>query len=85
MTLTRLRLVSGTWTEALDILREMDITNKEVLEPNGAECDFLPMQLRDGYERISGVDSEQGNEVGRFVNGHLEQNSLNCGHEESFS
>lgn len=76
LTLSRVRLVSGHWTEALEMLREMNITDKEVLEPTGAECDSLAMPLYGEYERVFGENSGCENEAGRFINGHMEHNPL---------
>ncbi|KAJ4422201.1 hypothetical protein N0V82_003171 [Gnomoniopsis sp. IMI 355080] len=76
LTFSRVRLISGHWTEALEMLREMNIADKEVLEPTGAECDSLIMPLCSGYERIFGEKSGRGNEAGQFINGHIKHNPL---------
>lgn len=81
LTLSRVRLVSGYWTEALEVLREMRITDKEVLKPAGAECDsLLTKPLCSGYESIFGVGLGSENEAGRFINGKMEQNPLHGAH-----
>lgn len=76
LTLSRVELVSGCWTEALEMLREMGITDKEVLEPTGAECDNLTTSLCGGYERLFGKSSGWVNEAGQFINGHIKHNPL---------
>lgn len=79
LTLSRVRLVSGQWTEALEVLRKMRIADKEVLEPFGAECESLLMKpQQSGYESVFGVEFGSENEAGRFINGKMEQNPLQC-------
>lgn len=77
LTLSRVRLVSGQWTEALKVLRKMRIADKEVLQPFGAECESLLMKpVLSRYDSLFGVEFGSENEAGRFINGKLEQNPL---------
>lgn len=76
LTLSRLKLVSGSWTEALEILRKMDVTDKELLEPTGAECDSFPRPPCSRYGKIFGTNPQQGNEAEQFINGLTERNPL---------
>lgn len=79
LTLSRVRLVSGQWTEALEVLRKMRIADKEVLEAFGAECESLLMKpLQSRYESVFGVEFGSGNDAKLFINGKMEQNPLQC-------
>lgn len=81
LTLLRVRLVSGQWTEALEVLRKMTIADKEVLQPFGAECESLLLKpLHSRYESLFGVEFGSENEAGRFINGKTRQNPLQCAH-----
>ncbi|ROV87337.1 hypothetical protein VMCG_10699 [Cytospora schulzeri] len=81
LTLQRVHLLSGTWSEALELLRGVDVGwEKEVVEPTGAECDDVTMMLGGRYDvvfgRLDGISSLAED----FVNGDTEQNPLrdNC-------
>lgn len=76
MTLVGTNLVSGTWMEVLEIVREMDIADKEILEAAGAGSDCIDMQLSAWYVKIFGKRPVDGVVVNEFVNGRLEQNPL---------
>lgn len=80
LTLSRARLVAGTWRQALEVLRRLRVGVKELVEPLGAECGD-PAMLRPGrYEAIFRAGpGEGGSAAERFINEELEENPLQEG------
>lgn len=76
LTLSRINLLDGTWSQALDILRELESADTEVIEPFGAECEDPVMLLSGRYEDIFRTGPGQVSVAEQFVNGELKQNPL---------
>ncbi|ROW01041.1 hypothetical protein VSDG_02855 [Cytospora chrysosperma] len=77
LTLQKVHLLSGTWSEALEILRAVEVDwEKEVVEPTGAECGHVSMVMDGRYDvvfgRLDGISSLAED----FINGDREQNPL---------
>lgn len=76
LTLSRINLLTGTWSQALELLRELDVADTEVIEPFGAECEDPAMLLSGRYEEIFRTELGRVSVAERFVNGELKQNPL---------
>lgn len=77
LTLQNVHLLSGTWSEALELLRAVDVEwGKELIEPTGAECEDAMMMLGGRYDvvfgRLDGISSLAED----FINGEMKQNPL---------
>ena len=64
-------LLSGTWAEALDILRTKPATECAALEdPTGAECETLSVEDYNAiFERPEGVEHNQGSKAEKYIRG----------------
>ncbi|KAF3767260.1 hypothetical protein M406DRAFT_69421 [Cryphonectria parasitica EP155] len=82
LTLSRIKLVDGTWAQALEILRRLVVADKELLEPVGAECDDPAMSLSGRYNVVFGTRPGQESVAGHFINGRIENNPLVHGMNE---
>lgn len=76
LTLSRTNLVTGTWAQAVGILRRMNISDKELIEPIGAELTDSDMLLSGWYEKMFRTQYGQRSVVERFINEELEHNPL---------
>lgn len=76
LTLSRTNLITGTWAQALGILRRMNIGDKELIEPFGAELTDSDMLLSGWYEKMFRTRPGQRSVVERFINEELEHNPL---------
>lgn len=76
LTLQRTRLLSGTWAQALEVLRNVDVEyEKQLIEPNGAECEDVTMVRGGRYEAVFG-SKETRSLADDFINGDVENNPL---------
>lgn len=66
-----LRLVSGTWAQALDILREKHGRFMTLQNPSGAECEFMTNEEKNDIFRAMGIGKAQ-----RYIRGVEKQNPL---------
>lgn len=77
LTLRRVHLLSGTWAEALEILRTVEVEyEKEIAEPQGAECDDVTMMLGGRYDVVFGRSDGVRTLADEFINGDTKQNPL---------
>lgn len=77
LTLQRVHLVGGTWSEALEVLREVDVMwGKELMEPSGAECEDVMMMLGGRYDVVFGRLDDISSLAEEFINGEMKHNPL---------
>ncbi|KUI54520.1 hypothetical protein VP1G_01961 [Cytospora mali] len=77
LTFQRIRLISGTWSEALEILRTVDVEyEKEIWEPKGAECEDVTMMLGGRYDVVFGKWGGTRSLADEFINGDMKHNPL---------
>lgn len=85
LTLARTRLVSGTWCQALEVLRRLDVGDKELVEPLGAECSDLAALISGRYHSIFSTGPGRVRSVAeQFINGEVESNPLLESRPEGF-
>ncbi|POS72473.1 hypothetical protein DHEL01_v209134 [Diaporthe helianthi] len=77
LTLQRTRLLSGTWSQALEVLRKVDVEyEKQLIEPNGAECEDVAMVNGGRYDTVFGSLRTTRSMADDFINGYVENNPL---------
>lgn len=80
LSLSRPCLISGSWTDALDTLRDIEVNcEKSLFAPSGAECDDVTMQLTERYERIFCAEPGSGSVAECYINGEVKRNPLRSG------
>lgn len=80
LSLSRACLISGSWKDALDILREIDVNcEKSLFAPSGAECDDVTMQLTERYDRIFCAEPGSESMAECYINGEVKRNPLRSG------
>lgn len=76
LTLQRARLLSGTWSQALEVLRGVEVEyEKQLIEPSGAECEDVTMVRGGRYDTVFGRDQKRSI-ADDFINGDIEENPL---------
>ncbi|ROW00425.1 hypothetical protein VPNG_07936 [Cytospora leucostoma] len=88
LTLKSVHLLSGTWSEALDLLRTVEVEWEiEISEPSGAECEDVRMVLAGQYDAVFGRLDGSRSLAEDFVNHDMKQNPLtnSCGLEMEYS
>jgi hypothetical protein len=78
LTLRRTRLLSGTWSQALELLREVDVEyEKQLIDPSGAECDDVTMMRGGRYDAVFGRSFDETRSLADdFINGDMKHNPL---------
>ncbi|KKY34000.1 hypothetical protein UCDDA912_g06031 [Diaporthe ampelina] len=78
LTLQRTRLLSGTWSQALEILRKVDVEyEKQLIEPKGAECEDVTMMRGGRYDAVFGRSRDETRSLADdFINGDMKNNPL---------
>lgn len=78
LTLQRTRLLSGTWAQALDILRTVEVEyEKQLIEPTGAECEDVTMMRGGRYDVVFGKSWDETRSLADdFINGDMKHNPL---------
>lgn len=82
LTLKGINLISGSWASALEILRRLDVDDKELLGVSGAECSESTFLLNGTWNRASETKPGQRSVVERFINGEAEANPLRTASED---
>ncbi|KAG8160700.1 hypothetical protein KVR01_008964 [Diaporthe batatas] len=76
LTVQRARLLSGTWSLALEVLRGVEVEyEKQLVEPSGAECEDLARASGGRYDTVFGSDKTRSM-ADDFINGKTENNPL---------
>lgn len=78
LTLQRTRLLSGTWAQALEILRKVDVEyEKQLIDPKGAECEDVTMMRGGRYDAVFGKSWDETRSLADdFINGDTKHNPL---------
>ncbi|KAK2614782.1 hypothetical protein N8I77_001584 [Diaporthe amygdali] len=78
LTLQRIRLLSGTWSQALEILRKVEVEyEKQLVEPKGAECEDVTMMRGGRYDAVFGRSWDETRSLAEdFINGDMKHNPL---------
>lgn len=78
LTLQRVRLLSGTWSQALEILRKVEIEyEKQLIEPKGAECEDVTMMRGGRYDAVFGRSWDDTRSLAEdFINEDTKHNPL---------
>lgn len=78
LTLQRTRLLSGTWAQALEILRKVEVEyEKQLIEPKGAECEDVTMMRGGRYDAVFGRSWDETRSLADdFINGDMKHNPL---------
>lgn len=78
LTLQRTRLLSGTWAQALDVLRTVEVEyEKQLIEPTGAECEDVTMMRGGRYDVVFGKSWDETRCLADdFINGDMKHNPL---------
>ncbi|KAG6355780.1 hypothetical protein INS49_003746 [Diaporthe citri] len=78
LTLQRTRLLSGTWAQALEVLRNVEVEyEKQLVEPNGAECEDVTMMRGGRYDVVFGRSWDETRSLADdFINGDMKHNPL---------
>lgn len=78
LTLQRTRLLSGTWSQALEILRKVDVEyEKQLIEPMGADCEDVTMMRGGRYDAVFGKSWDDTRSLADdFINGDMKHNPL---------
>ncbi|KAI3395844.1 hypothetical protein diail_781 [Diaporthe ilicicola] len=79
LTLQRIRLLSGTWSQALEILRRVEVEyEKQLIEPKGAECEDVTMMRGGRYDAVFGRSWDDTRSLAEdFINDDMKHNPLN--------
>ncbi|KUI63422.1 hypothetical protein VM1G_10260 [Cytospora mali] len=81
LTFQKIRLTSGTWSEALEILRTVEVEyEKEIWEPKGAECEDVTMTLGGQHDVVFGKWGGARSLADEFINGDMKHNPLRGDH-----
>ncbi|KAK7701302.1 hypothetical protein SLS64_010345 [Diaporthe eres] len=78
LTLQRTRLLSGTWAQALEVLRNVEVEyEKQLIEPQGAECEDVTMMRGGRYHVVFGRSWDETRSLADdFINGDMKHNPL---------
>lgn len=78
LTLQRTRLLSGTWAQALEVLRKVEVEyEKQLIEPTGAECEDVAMMRGGRYDAVFGKTWDETRSLADdFINGDMKHNPL---------
>lgn len=78
LTLQRTRLLSGTWAQALEILRGVEVEyEKQLIDPKGAECEDVTMMRGGRYDAVFGKSWDETRSLADdFINGDMKHNPL---------
>lgn len=80
LSLSRVCLISGSWKDALDTLRNIQVKcEKSLFAPTGAECDDVTMTLTERYEKIFCAEPGSGSVAECYINGEVKRNPLKSG------
>lgn len=80
LSLSRVCLTSGSWKDALDLLRDIEVCcDKSLFAPSGAECDDVTMQVTERYEKIFCAEPGSGSVAECYINGEIKRNPLKSG------
>lgn len=83
-TLQGTRLLSGTWSQALEVLRSVEVEyEKQLIEPSGAECEDLTTERGGRYDTVFGSDQTRSM-ADDFINGDMENNPLHESYTDEF-
>lgn len=78
LSLQRTRLLSGTWAQALEVLRKVEVEyEKQLTEPRGAECEDVTMMRGGRYDAVFGRSCDETRSLADdFINGDTKHNPL---------
>lgn len=78
LTLQRTRLLSGTWAQALEVLRKVEVEyEKQLIEPKGAECEDITIMRGGRYDAVFGRSWDETRSLADdFINGDMKHNPL---------
>ena len=81
LTLEKVHLLSGTWAQALELLRNVEVEwEKEITQPQGAECEDVTMMLGGRYDMVFGRWDGVRSLAEEFINGDMKHNPLKDGY-----
>lgn len=78
LSLQRTRLLSGTWAQALEVLRKVEVEyEKQLSEPRGAECEDVTMMRGGRYDAVFERSWDETRSLADdFINGDTKHNPL---------
>lgn len=86
LTLQRTRLLSGTWSQALEVLRKVDVEyEKQLIDPKGAECEDVTMMRGGRFDAVFGKSWDETRSLADdFINGDMKHNPLHDSYTVEF-
>lgn len=74
MSMREVHLLSGTWAEALDILRRKSTNYSELRDPLGAECEMMSTEEKKAVFDKPIMDRYAINLADQYIRGYINQN-----------